>query len=89
MGRYVEINPQVSPEEDIYGDIQMSGDQNPYPVSLTVRNLLTVAYETQGLAYGARFSRQALTALTVATWRAPNKSLWRLTAQHAERFCLR
>ena len=34
----------------------MSGDQNPYPVSLTVRNLLRVAYETQGLAYGARFS---------------------------------
>ena len=34
----------------------MSGDQNPYRVSLTVRNLLTVAYETQGLAYVARFS---------------------------------
>ena len=34
----------------------MSGDQNPHPVSLSVRNVLTVAYETQGLAYGARFS---------------------------------
>ena len=36
--------------------MELSGDQNPYPVSLTVRNLLSVAYETQGLAYGACFS---------------------------------
>ena len=48
---YEEITlPQTNMET------HMSGDQNPYPVSLTVRNLLTVAYETQGLAYGARFS---------------------------------
>ena len=30
----------------------MSRGQNSYLASLTVRNLLTVAYETQGLAYG-------------------------------------
>ena len=34
----------------------MSGGQKSYPLSMMVRNLLTVAYETQGLAYGGRFS---------------------------------
>ena len=36
----------------------MSGGQNqiPNPVSLMVRNLLTAAYETQGLVYGLRRS---------------------------------
>ena len=43
-------------QESVKGDyliiyIYMSGGQNSYPVSLTVRNLLTVAYETLTLAY--------------------------------------
>ena len=52
--------------------MSLSGGQNSYPNSLTLeRNLLTVAYEIQGLlAYGARFL--TLTALTVATWKTPN-----------------
>ena len=41
----------------------LSGGQNPYPVSLTVRNLLTVAYETQGLVDGARFPDKRLRRL--------------------------
>ena len=32
--------------------VYMSGGQNSYPVSLTVRNVLTVAYETLTFAYG-------------------------------------
>ena len=45
----------------------MSGDQKPLVNSFTVWNLPTVTYETQGLAYGGRFSGNQLTVLTAET----------------------
>ena len=56
-GGYIrDISPIMENQMENKMENEMSTGQNSYPASLNGRNLLTVAYETQGLAYGVRVS---------------------------------